>query len=92
MASKRLRVLIHGEVQGVGFRYFTREIGQELGLKGFVRNASYGDVEVTAEGEEGRLARFLGLLKQGPPRSEVTGVEVHWDEPTGEFDRFYIRG
>ena len=91
MASNRLRIKIHGEVQGVGFRYFTREIAKELGLTGFVRNASYGDVEVVAEGEEGRLARLLGILKQGPPRSDVTGVEVSWETPTGEFDRFYVR-
>lgn len=91
MAAKRVHMLIHGEVQGVGFRYFAREIADELGIVGWVRNTSNGGVEVLAEGEEGRLARFVGQLKVGPRRAEVTEAEVTWRDPTGEFDVFYVR-
>jgi acylphosphatase len=91
MAKKRVHVEIHGYVQGVGFRYFARETANELGLIGWVRNRSDGAVEVVAEGEEGRLARFVGLLKQGPFRADVESTDVTWSEPTGEFDRFYVK-
>lgn len=91
MATKRVSVKIHGEVQGVGFRYFTRELAREFGIVGWVRNVHDDTVEVTAEGEEGRLARFVGMLREGPSRAEVESVDVEWLPPTGEFDRFYAR-
>ncbi|MHB0912914.1 MAG: acylphosphatase [Armatimonadota bacterium] len=82
---------IKGYVQGVGFRYFTRETARELGIVGWARNTSDGSVEVVAEGNEGRLARFVGALRQGPPRAEVTDIEVSHEDATGEFDRFYVK-
>ncbi len=91
MALQRMCVTLRGRVQGVGFRYFAREIAEELGLAGWVRNLHDDEVQVVAEGEEGLLARFLGFLRQGPRRAEVTDVDVSRTEPTGEFDRFYIR-
>lgn len=91
MAVKRLSAVIRGRVQGVGFRYFTREIARELNITGCVRNTYEGAVEVVAEGEEGRLARFIGVLKQGPDRAEVDSIEVSWQPPTGEFDIFYVK-
>lgn len=90
MAVKRLSARIHGRVQGVGFRYYTREVARELGLTGWVRNTWDGDVEVMAEGEEGRLARFIGMLREGPPRAEVSQIDTSWSDPTNEYDRFYV--
>lgn len=78
-------------MQGVGFRYFTREVALELGVSGWVRNTWDGDVEVMAEGEEGRLARFVGMLREGPPRAEVEGIDVTWSEPENISGRFYVR-
>lgn len=91
MAVKRLSAQIHGRVQGVGFRYFTREVALELGVSGWVRNTWDGDVEVMAEGEEGRLARFVGMLRDGPPRAEVESIDVTWSEPENISGRFYVR-
>ena len=89
--QKRISAKISGRVQGVGFRYFTREIAREMGIVGYVRNTSDEGVEVVAEGEEGLLSRFIGLLRQGPPRAEVTDVEISRSEPTGEYDAFYVK-
>jgi acylphosphatase len=91
MSIKRFKATIHGYVQGVGFRYFAQETARELGVGGYVRNAWDETVEVVAEGEEGLLARFIGMLRQGPLHADVKNVEVSWEEPTGEFDRFYVR-
>ena len=89
--QKRISAKISGRVQGVGFRYFTRELAREMGIVGYVRNTSDEGVEVVAEGQEGILARFIGLIRQGPPRAEVTDVKISRSEPTGEFDAFYVK-
>lgn len=89
--TKRLSVRIRGRVQGVGFRWFAQESAKALGITGYVRNTSEGNVEVVAEGNEGLLARFLGLLRRGPGSAVVTQVDVTWGIPTGEFDTFYAR-
>lgn len=89
--DKRFSATIHGRVQGVGFRLFAREAATALGITGFVRNTGDGDVEVVAEGNEGLLARFIGLLRHGPASAVVTGVDVVWQTPTGQFDKFYVK-
>ncbi len=91
MPDKRFTANIKGRVQGVGFRYFAQESARSLGIVGSARNTSDGDVEVVAEGNEGLLARFLGLLRRGPTSAVVTDVTVVWQEPTGEYVSFYVR-
>jgi len=92
MAVRRLSAKIHGCVQGVGFRYFTREAARGLGITGYVRNAQDESVEVVVEGEEGLLARFIGMIKQGPSRAVVENVEISWEPPTGKYDGFRVSG
>jgi acylphosphatase len=89
--QKRLCARMRGRVQGVGFRWFAQESAKALGITGYVRNTSDGDVDVVAEGNEGLLARFLGLLRRGPGSAVVTQVDVTWGVPTGEFDTFYVK-
>jgi len=66
---------VHGRVQGVGFRWWTRSIADRLGLGGHVRNLSSGSVEVHAVGRPDVLAEFERLIAEGPPSSQVTSVE-----------------
>lgn len=88
---KAVHVIVHGFVQGVGFRYFVLRRAQPLGLKGWVRNLYDGTVEVRAEGPEPQLQQLLELLSQGPRCSRVTHVDLMWFTPTGEFVDFLIR-
>ncbi len=60
--TQQLRAKVRGLVQGVGFRYFVIEEGLRLGLRGYVRNTSRGDVEVVAQGPRPALERLLALL------------------------------
>jgi acylphosphatase len=69
------RYLIHGRVQGVGYRYFAMREAEALGVRGFVRNLPDGSVEVVGEGPEETLAQFEERLKSGPSFGRVTGVE-----------------
>jgi acylphosphatase len=87
-----LRALVRGRVQGVGFRAFVVWRARELGLQGYARNFSDGTtVEVVAEGPRVALETLLSALREGPPLSRVTGVDVLWGEASGAFTGFGAR-
>jgi acylphosphatase len=86
----RLTARVVGEVQGVGFRFFVRRQAQALGLRGFVRNAADGSVEVVAEGPRSQLEQLLRALCRGPLGADVRDVEVSWGAATGQFTDFRI--
>jgi acylphosphatase len=69
------RWLVHGRVQGVGFRYFVERSAQELGLTGYARNLDDGRVEVYAVGPPEKINQLAGLLRIGPRWADVRGVE-----------------
>ncbi|KAH8809142.1 acylphosphatase [Xylogone sp. PMI_703] len=72
---KRIFFRVHGDVQGVGFRYYTRKRAVEYGLTGWVKNTSNGKVEGEAQGEESELKKLLKDVDNGPPHSHVVKVE-----------------
>jgi acylphosphatase len=67
-----LRVV--GRVQGVGFRWFVCERAVELGVSGWVKNTSTGDVEVAASGDASQLAQLERAVSRGPSGAKVTAV------------------
>jgi acylphosphatase len=83
--------LVRGRVQGVGYRYFALETAERLGIKGYARNLSSGEVEVHAEADEEALERFKLELERGPRTARVTEV-VESDAPSGSYSSFLIRG
>ena len=87
----QLRAVIHGDVQGVGFRYWTQRQATELGLTGYVRNQWNGTVEVVAEGQRAPLQRLLNLLGQGPRSAGVRKVGAEWRLAAGRFRSFRVR-
>ena len=90
--NERLHARVRGIVQGVGFRYFTRESAARLRLTGWVRNKTDGSVELVAEGPRADLERLLELVTAGPQQGSVSGVESNWSEATGEFGSFTVEG
>ena len=86
----RLYAVFAGTVQGVGFRYFVRNIAKEMGVKGYVRNLPDGTVEVVAEGDEQTLREFLEAIEQGPPLAEVTDIRYQFEDKEGGFTDFEI--
>lgn len=60
---------IHGQVQGVGFRYCTQREAQRLGVTGYAKNLDDGSVEVVACGERQQVEQLMQWLKAGGPRS-----------------------
>ena len=84
------RLIISGRVQGVGFRYFTRETAAREGVKGRVRNLPDGRVEAYVEGESEAVTRVERALRQGPRGARVDAVEVDAEEPSGAYRGFEI--
>jgi acylphosphatase len=80
----RRRALVHGTVQGVGYRFSTEGEADRLGVDGFVRNLPDGTVEVEVEGQPELVGHLLAWLEEGPSGSEVSRVDVEEVEPTGE--------
>lgn len=75
------RFLVHGRVQGVGFRYFVEHTANDLSLTGYVKNRADGSVEVYANGDLDRLAKLKGLLAEGPRWARVERVDESEAEP-----------
>ena len=71
----RLHVVVRGRVQGVGFRWFVREVGRQLGVSGWVRNRPDGSVEVSAEGTDALMDRLRAELQRGPDGAHVEAVD-----------------
>jgi acylphosphatase len=91
MNRESLRARVHGQVQGVGFRYFVLRHARRLGLSGFARNLADGSVEVYAEGDHSSLAELAGLLEKGPSGAHVLRVDARYGPTTGDSTHFQIR-
>jgi acylphosphatase len=80
----RQRVIVHGRVQAVGFRFSARVEAQRLGVSGWIRNRSDGAVEAEVEGESPAVDAMVSWLDEGPPGAEVTSLSTADLAPTGE--------
>jgi len=86
-----LRAVVHGRVQGVGFRFFVIDVASKLGLTGYARNQSNGNVEVVAEGSQAGLDALLAELRRGPALARVDRVDASWAAFTGDYNSFGVR-
>jgi len=69
------RFIIHGRVQGVGFRAFVAREAARRGLGGWVRNRRDGTVEALITGDAAAIDEMAERCRQGPPVSLVHKVE-----------------
>ncbi|BDQ37473.1 acylphosphatase [Pseudodesulfovibrio nedwellii] len=82
---------IHGKVQGVWFRAWTRDTARELGVTGWVRNLPDGNVETLAQGNPELLSKFERDLWEGPPLARVTKINTTQSETDEIIPSFSIR-
>lgn len=87
----RLSAWVHGYVQGVGFRWWTRSRALELGLVGFARNHADGRVHVVAEGPRTVGEKLLELLRSGDAPGRVDLVVESWEPARGDMTGFEER-
>lgn len=90
-APSRLTAWVHGRVQGVGFRWWTRARALELGLVGSATNLADGRVEVVAEGSRHACERLLDLLRAPGTPGWVEHVAELWSPPKGDLRGFVER-
>ena len=88
---RRLRAIVRGRVQGVGYRATALEQARRLGLSGWVRNQMDGTVEVVAEGDEKAVLGFLDDLRRGPRGARVTNIDTEWTDARSDLQGFDIR-
>ena len=86
-----VHVIISGRVQGVWFRASTKQKAEKLGLFGWVRNTSNGNVEAVFEGDEDIVKEMIEWCYHGPPLAKVVNVDVKNQELTNGFDSFSVR-
>ncbi|MDY8109580.1 acylphosphatase [Fulvimarina sp. 2208YS6-2-32] len=92
MPDSTMHVIVHGRVQGVGFRDWTERTARSRGLAGWCRNRSDGTVEVVAAGDGEALSGFLFDLERGPSHARVESVEIIANRVEGDMPHaFEIR-
>jgi acylphosphatase len=87
----RLTAWVHGQVQGVGFRWWTRSRARALGLTGSASNLPDGRVEVIAEGPRPACEALLMALSAGDTPGVVDGVVDRWTDARGGLNGFRER-
>jgi len=89
--AERLEAVVHGRVQGVGFRIFVIRRAERLGLAGWVANEASGRVRCVAEGSRTDLESLLDAIREGPSGAWVERVDATWSPASGEFSGFDVR-
>jgi acylphosphatase len=84
-------IFVSGMVQGVGYRFFTQRVAEELKLSGWVRNLPDGRVQAEVEGPRARVEELLTRLRVGPRLSSVTDVAVTWKPACGSVRGFMVK-
>lgn len=75
---KQIKIQVSGRVQGVGFRFFTHQQAQKLGLVGYVKNLDNGDVEIVVQGDSLQISKLIQWLEQGGPVSaRISNIHIH---------------
>jgi acylphosphatase len=86
-AKRRITSFVSGRVQGVGFRFHTKEVAKKFAVVGTVENLSDGRVKIVAEGNTDEVHRFLDAV-ENPMAGNVSTMERFESEPSLEFSSF----
>ena len=86
-----LHIVVHGHVQGVGFRNFVQKHALALDILGWVRNRPEGTVEIWAEGPRAALDTLVSRIGRGPRHGLVRRLEHEWYTAKDTFQGFDIR-
>ncbi|HLQ40668.1 MAG TPA: acylphosphatase [Tetragenococcus sp.] len=87
---RKVRITVDGRVQGVGFRYTTKMIADELGITGLARNEWDGSVLIEAVGEQAAIEEFIQKIKESPsPYGRVNEFQIE-DDPEIKVRKNFI--
>lgn len=91
MKAVTKHLMITGNVQGVGFRAYTRRAARTVGVTGWVRNLADGQVEMLLHGDPDRVDGVIQQIAGGPPGARVESMVVDDVEMDETLDQFTIR-
>jgi acylphosphatase len=77
----RRRLIVHGHVQGVGFRWAIARAAESRGVAGWAQNRADGTVEAVLEGEPEAVESVVRLSQEGPRGARVERVDVAEEDP-----------
>ncbi len=84
-------LIVSGKVQGVFYRASCQEVAQALGLTGWIRNLSDGNVEALVQGEKEKIEKLIEWCKKGPAGAKVNNVNITWGNAQEEFKNFDVK-
>lgn len=90
---KKIKMYVYGRVQGVGFRYMTKMVADQLKIAGIVQNEIDGSVYIEANGPQKEIDQFIQLVKASPsPSGRVDHVDLIEDDALPERKKFSVIG
>lgn len=87
----QIRAVVSGRVQGVGYRYWTKDLANSLGLSGWVKNRPDGAVELVCAGATTAVDHFIAQLWKGPAYAKVAEVEISQERYSEACPNFTIK-
>lgn len=87
---KRVRIVVRGKVQRVGYRYYVKSVADKLSLDGWVKNNADDSVEILAEGSDRLIEEFLEYCRKGPPLAEISKVDISEEKGGDKLRGFEI--
>ncbi|AEB29366.1 acylphosphatase [Carnobacterium sp. 17-4] len=91
ISMKKVSIRVAGLVQGVGFRYSTKLVADQIGVYGIVRNESDGSVYIEANGDEEKIDKFIEKIRNSPsPSGQVDSITVEELSSLPVRDKFII--
>src|SRR5690606_9709233 len=88
---KKVRLIVEGRVQGVGFRYTTKQVADRIGVYGIVRNENDGSVYIEVNGDPKKVDDFIEEIRHSPsPSGKVDHVTLEEDASIEERVKFSI--
>ena len=84
-----VHISVYGEVQGTGFRTWTKEQADKLNLSGWTRKASDGSIEIFSQGEQEKINEFVSICWDGPNMAfidEVLVKDTNTDDSISVFE------
>jgi len=88
--QSRVEIVASGRVQGVGFRFFVRELAKKYDISGYAKNLPDGSVEIIGEGENDVLQDFLKEFSFENPFGAISVIKKDYTSPSGIFTNFEI--
>ena len=85
-----MHIFYSGKVQGVGFRYTTKNVAMGYEVSGVVKNLADGRVELIAEGMKDELEAFQQGIRESGLAHFISNEDVKWEGPQGQFRGFEI--